>query len=1004
MEQQMISEHEQRGAAKALQALLTALGVTGPRPFGKRLRDEIEEADFTGDVDGAIAHVMDAIRGNDPNVLPHALFARALREWDAATDTDWDSGTERLSQERRDLILRKLALDEDTIAAVERSIPIARKFDQAIVIADSHQEWYTDERKWKHQFYWPRYKQYLETQAGWDAEGTQALDQATDQVIRRLSDPERKDAHAVRGLVVGYVQSGKTANFTAVVAKAIDAGYRVVIVLAGVLDSLRLQTQRRLDKELVGQEQINRDKVSYLPDEYVGDQDWNRFVRYGGMPSELGAFNLRRITTSRSDYRGLGQGKDVLRLEKQFADRAANHADNLHAAAARIIIIKKNSHVIRKLISDFLELGVALDDMPVLVIDDESDQASVNTVNPKRGRRRKMSEREAREAAQEEAERTSTNRAIVDLLAMFPRSQYIGYTATPAANAMINPEDSRDLFPRDFIELLPRPQNYMGISDFHDFDEDFNPLHDEEVEQLGVRSNRKAFVRKVENHDDDTMFRQALDAYFLAGAIKLFRHARDPGSVNVRHHTMLVHRGAQRVVHEDDRRRVCDLLGANAYSQESAKRRLWKLWEDDFREVCEVREPDLARPGSYAELQPFMVAAIDLFQRNAKQVLIVNGDNEYKDDMPDFDREDVWNILVGGAKLSRGYTVEGLTTTYFVRKAAAGDTLMQMGRWFGFRRGYRDLVRLYVGTQVPAGKASAGKGGKAKPAKTADLYEMFESICMDEERFRRRIAMYSRDGIRPIHVPPLVPMGMLVPTQRNKMYNAEIQMENFGGRHAESGRVTFKPTERAENVDRLASLVEGAPAHTVSLTGRAADGTQRSLNGRLYTLGAARFLGFLERYAWGTPESQFANVISFLKGTGADSPGVDQWLLLMLTKPSAKSHWAFDGFDHGVFERSVLNGRFKVFSEKRHRDIADHLTGISHLPVADGPLDALRAPRQAVALLYPTMRKGDDVKAKVADREITLGLDLAFPPNSIRQRMNWRVRDTSPSAGAFVDT
>ena len=109
--------------------------------------------------------------------------------------------------------------------------------------------------------------------------------------------------------------------------------------------------------------------------------------------------------------------------------------------------------------------------------------------------------------------------------------------------------------------------------------------------------------------------------------------------------------------------------------------------------------------------------------------------------MPDFDKENVWNILVGGAKLSRGYTVEGLTISYFLRKAAAADTLMQMGRWFGFRRGYRDLVRLFIGTQVSAGKKGA-----------VDLYDMFESICMDEERFRKRIAFYSKEGIRPIQM------------------------------------------------------------------------------------------------------------------------------------------------------------------------------------------------------------------------------------------------------------
>jgi hypothetical protein len=878
----------------------------------------------------------------------------------------------------------KLKMSDAAEARMLERIPIAKGFESAIMIATDHIEWYTQSRKLRTgSHYWSHYKSYLHDQAGWDETSTTVLDESTDKVLRCLSDPERQEALAVRGLVVGYVQSGKTANFTAVIAKALDAGYRLIIVLAGVLDSLRYQTQRRLDKELVGREQVLRDTEDGSPHEYSGDQDWDKFASYGGLPSEQGAFDLRRITTSTADYQRLGRGRDVLKFEKRFPDRALNNPDNLHASTARLVVIKKNPAVIKKLIRDLRGLDMSLDDVPTLVIDDESDQASVNTINP--GKKNKD--------GKPDRDRTSTNKGIVDLLAMFARSQYVGYTATPAANTLINPQDSEDLFPRDFIELLPRPSNYMGVSDFHDCDEDFNPLDSAVVEGLGFRSNRNAFVRRIKDADDTATLSGALDAFFLSGAIKLFRRDKDPSSVSTRHHTMLVHRAVSQDAHDEDRNLVITLLAENAYRRKTALDRLWRLWKNDFELVSAAQEPGLARPESLSELAPFLRETFDRFESTKKQVLVVNGRDGNRDDMPDFDRESVWNILVGGAKLSRGYTVEGLTISYFLRRAAAADTLMQMGRWFGFRRGYRDLVRLYIGTQVAKGK----KG-------TADLYDMFESICMDEERFRKRIAMYSRDGIKPIQVPPLIPMGMLIPTQKNKMYNAEIAMENFGGRVAESGRVPFKPADRRENVESLKRLLGQSELRFTEMIGRATDGSKRSMSGHVFIATPARVLNFLRSYRWGTKESQFSAVIGFLLGGGEDSPDIDSWLIAILDNPSSAGSWSIGGKSVGVFERAAVNERFKVFSESRHRDVSKHLSQVARLLEPNDALRQLSQPKQAVCLIYPTVPTGLKKPGSVVrNADITIGLSLSFPTNGIRQSMNWRVKDDRREAPAFVD-
>lgn len=966
-----------------LNAVLQSMTGPGPAALERRLRFELEERQVTADIDGAVDYIFGEIFSGESNSPGHAIFAHHIRRWDAASVGSWIAETTRLTTERRSLVCSRLKLDAKEEAKVLDQIPIAKSFDSAILIATEHQDWYTELRKMRTgSFYWSHYKGYLQKQGGWDENATTALDESTDKVLKCLSDPERQDAFAVRGLVVGYVQSGKTANFTAVVAKSLDAGYRLIIVLAGVLDSLRFQTQRRLDKELVGREQILRDKEEGKAHEYSGDQDWDKFASYGGLPSELGAFDLRRITTSTADYQKLGQGRDVLRFEKRYQDRSLNNPDNLHPATARIVVIKKHPAVIKKLIADLKGLKVSLDDIPALIIDDESDQASVNTINPNRKKKE----------GKPDKDRTSTNESIVDLLAMFPRSQYLGYTATPAANTLINPEDSKDLFPRDFIELLPRPANYMGVSDFHDFDEDFNPLDKSEVEERGYRSNSNAFVRRIKDSDDTDVFKGAVDAFFLSGAIKLFRADKDPRSVSIRHHTMLVHRATSQDAHEEDRDLVTTLLAQNAYRKKASLDRLWKLWQDDFAPVSLVQEPDLARPESLAQLAPFLEQAFEKFESSRKRVLVVNGRDDHRDDMPDFDKENVWNILVGGAKLSRGYTVEGLTISYFLRKAAAADTLMQMGRWFGFRRGYRDLVRLFIGTQVAAGK----KG-------PADLYDMFESICMDEERFRKRIAFYSKEGIRPIQVPPLVPMGMLIPTQKNKMYNAQIEMENFGERVAESGRVSFKPKERHANAESLRQLIVEAALVSVDLIGHAENGAKRSLSGNVFELDPSRFLRFLQSYRWGTQESQFSSVIGFLQGVGEESPAIDSWLIAILGNPSAKNKWPMGGVALGVFARAVVNDRFKVFSESRHRDIAKHLSLIAPLANPNKELRNLTKPKQAVCLIYPTVSTDFNGPEIIKDTEITVGLSLTFPKNGIRQRMNWRVKDMSVGASAFID-
>ncbi|PLC10804.1 hypothetical protein AUQ48_15875 [Kocuria flava] len=285
---------------------------------------------------------------------------------------------------------------------------------------------------------------------------------------------------------------------------------------------------------------------------------------------------------------------------------------------------------------------------------------------------------------------------------------------------------------------------------------------------------------------------QAVDSFVLSGAIKLFREAKgrksngwQPEPYRFRHHTMLVHESMKQADHSDLAELVRQVWQESNYQAASALQRLDALWKNDFQPVSAARaEAGEAVPEHFRDLMPYIAAAIDKIRAGVSSVVVINGDKN-----EDYNREDanfltqerVWKIIVGGQKLSRGFTVEGLTVSYYTRKTMAADTLMQMGRWFGYRSGYRDLIRLFIGRAVST---------STKSQKTVDLYKAFEDIVRDEEEFREELRRFSklrengRPMIRPADVPPMVfqRSPWLKPTAANKMYNAVETMKGVGGK------------------------------------------------------------------------------------------------------------------------------------------------------------------------------------------------------------------------------
>ncbi|MEV3887221.1 Z1 domain-containing protein [Streptomyces griseoincarnatus] len=918
-----------------------------------------------------------------------ALWSRHLTAWDFAENPPWGGSTPARTDERRAVIYEHLGFGSDVCKALDQAVPVA-KVAGATVITKEFTPWYTAERAAARSFYWTAYERKLR-EKGWSEAAIASLDQASRAVVERLTDPEQPTARQAKGLVVGYVQSGKTANFTGVAAKAIDAGYRLVIVLGGTLNLLRAQTQRRLDMELIGQENILRgadvsDVDSLVGVDYVGDDEgWPDFVRHGARPSTLGAFDIERLTTRDNDYKSLAQGIRALEFEKRVPTQPLHDPANLHHAAARILVVKKNKSVLTKLVKDLKQIHGILGELPALIIDDESDQASVNTSDPKKWERGST-------------ERTAINGLISKLLGLLPRAQYVGYTATPFANVFIDPGDDMDLFPSDFLVSLPRPAGYMGVQDFHDLN---SPVPADQ--RTYANSQERAHVRGIYDSTGDRL-QEAMDAFVLSGALKLYRAGHGVSDAAFRHHTMLAHQSVRQDDHADLALRINTMWHQAGYSSTAGHERLSALWETDFGPVSAAQAGDLPSPSSYEELRPYVHAARQRIGSGGQPVIVVNGDTDrYFAQLDlDFDRTpNVWKILVGGTKLSRGFTVEGLTVTYYRRTTQQADTLMQMGRWFGFRPGYRDLVRLYIGREEPFGRE-----------KSVDLYEAYEAVCRDEETFREQLAQYAElvDGkpqVTPVEIPPLVAQHLpwLKPSARNKMFNAELVEIRSPGRPIEpasyplTGSVTKRNTEHWRTV--LSALApEPVPFNNPPDSSSPLSRTFTALTG---TVTHSDLLSVLRKLEWERPR-YFDPHLTYLQQLDGTLARVDDWLLI---SPRLASGNRVDASVVGSVPLSLVRRSIQA-----NKSSFGRIASVEHRTAAQRLIDdaaaggsTLIGPRTGVALLYPVVEGSsqDSVQAAVhngiADPSRVVMAFTLIPPRSATRGDRRLVRFRAKNSG-----
>ena len=633
----------------------------------------------------------------------------------------------------------------DILARLRSHIVI--QMDVGTYISDcsnGHQSWLPARRAETDFFFWERYKKYLEEEKKWNPRVTANLGKISDEILDLCGDPE-EPYFSVRGLVLGDVQSGKTANYTAICNKAADVGYRIIIVLAGMQENLRKQTQERLDAEFSGR------RSEYYLDPTIRQTIKNTAVGVGRHSASGTKKGVASFTSVTKDF-----DSGVLRSCNLSIERVNDPV---------LLVVKKNKRILDNLIS-WLDANNTVNaggkiNLPLLLIDDEADNASVNTRDS-------------------DDDPTAINNCIRQLLGLFSKTTYLGITATPFANIFIDPRDYEDLFPSDFIYALSAPSHYIGADRMFGDDDERSCSHmieridREELELCLPPKHKSGFV----------VSKLPADLYEACNYFLLVNAVRDMRGDRGEHRSMMVHLSRFRSVQAQ----IADLLTMWLSQVNSDLRNYAKLHVDKAEEIASIHElhlvwdkyklSDAAGISWEKLLKSYLykaIAPIDVREVNMNTgAASLDYFNHKKDGLR--------VIAVGGNSLSRGLTLEGLCVTYFHRNTRMYDTLLQMGRWFGYRPHYDDLVKVWL---------------------TEEMIDWYGQITRASAELKEEIAKMRnahqtpRDfGLRVRQDP-----GALIVTARNKMRTAGdiVCPITVSGQILETPRLKASPEILEEN-------------------------------------------------------------------------------------------------------------------------------------------------------------------------------------------------------------
>lgn len=548
--------------------------------------------------------------------------------------------------------------------------------------------WYTGPSE--HSGEWPRYRRELAARL--PEKAVEGVDESTTQILGLCANPEGLGDRR-KGLVIGYVQSGKTANYAGLVAKAVDAGYRIVIVLAGMHTNLRVQTQTRLERDLGMGDLVDNRSIS-----------WHELT---GPSTDIGTGLRHGFLSSRSNV--------AVMVVKKHEKRLANVAGFLKA--------------VNRANPDFLL------ERPVLIVDDESDQATPNTL-----------------AAKDKV--SKINRRVRDIWREVRTGTYVAYTATPFANVFIDPDEAEDLYPDDFVVALPRPEGYLGADRFFDTaqtaegtgDTIYSLAREVPDEEARILAPQSRDLTGYDPEMTDSLGR-AIRWFVIATAIRRTRTGR------AQHSSMLIHTSHRTEAHERLERVVAQEIQDLRTRIDGLEEELRALFEAEIDRAAALR--DAAPEPDWVEVRAQVRAVLD-------QVTVKIDNGVSMDRLVYTDERAETVIAIGGGTLSRGLTLEGLVVSYFLRTSNTYDTLLQMGRWFGFRPGYADLVRVWVGP---------------------GLLEDYAHLARVERELREEVAVMSRENRTPreMAVKVLAHPGRLEITSAAKMSTAVLAQAGLGG-------------------------------------------------------------------------------------------------------------------------------------------------------------------------------------------------------------------------------
>jgi hypothetical protein len=774
------------------------------------------------------------------------------------------------------------------------------------VVAGNIESWYAGPRAEDRN--WPALVEILRA-GGWDTPEMVDLDDSSTKVVAQLPNPHGETDYQCRGLVLGYVQSGKTTNFTAVIAKAADAGYRFFIVLSGVHDALRQQTQDRLNDQLWSE----------------NPEIWHRL-------------------TNEQDFRATANVDALLATQDQRV----------------LAIVKKNGSRLRSLKKwIFGARPELLARCPVLVIDDEADQASVNTAKPDR-------------------QPTLINGLIREIVSALPKSAYVGYTATPFANVLIDPAEYEDLYPRDFIVDLPRPAFYIGpeaifgreqlefdAEDVGDDGHDFvRSVPKEELDDLRPRgsASRHDFFPSITDS-----LRDALAYFLLSSAARRVRANGNP------HATALVHTSQHIDAHERMASAVTLHLEEVARGLAAPDPALLAFFEAMWESESErVRSIDFGlEPVAWEDIAPVL-------PRVTEEAVVIT-DNSRSLERLHFDDEHPRVIVaVGGNTLSRGLTLEGLSVSFFVRSASAYDTLLQMGRWFGYRAGYADVTRIWI---------------------TDEMREWFHQLATVEEEIRYDIDRYETEHVTPEEVGVRIRTHpKLAITAAAKMRTATRAQASYSGRRIQTILFNHKDSEWLKNnLAAARALIESAEPET-----------RRPVRSGITVMGpvsSESILEFLDRYLFHENSRDLdGKLISrYIRGRLKDEELTQFRIAVMGRAGGAESLGEIDlGLDEPV--RCINRARLKEVGDATYADIKSlmsHSDRVIDLEISPAELGGMavgeiarlrnrpehggRGDGSGLVLLYPVSAQSVPVRGSLKTRkpleavEHVIGAGLVFP-------------------------